>query len=173
MPNDNYTVSSVSITYQGITERLLNCFNDAMDIHETRRINLRQLIDEKFSGVAARLATALDMKPPQLHRWLAKEEAKRQNINEHSARGIELRLSLPRGWLDQEGGGEDVTLSPALPPRQLTVSELLDSLKSEVGELPEPIRRAASDMMIEYIKTLDEETGKQLAAAIERIIGKK
>lgn len=149
MPNDNYTVSRVSITSRGITERLLNCFNDAMDIHDTRRLRLRQLIDEKFSGIAARLATALNMKPPQLHRWLAKEEAKRQNINEHSARGIEIKLALPRGWLDQEGGAEEIPSTPMLTPRLQALVGLFEGLTEEqqeetLRELEETQRRNAA-----------------------------
>lgn len=42
-----------------------------MGISEIRRTRLRKLIDERFDGVTLRLATALDMKPPQLHRWLS------------------------------------------------------------------------------------------------------
>lgn len=152
-----------------IPRLVINGLNLDMDINEIRRARLRAAIDDKFNGIAGQMADAIGRPRPNISGLLSGTRA----IGEKLARDIEMRLSLPRGWLDQAGGGEDVTLSPALPPRQLTVSELLDSLKSEVGELPEPIRRAASDMMIEYIKTLDEETGKQLAAAIERIIGKK
>lgn len=68
-----------------------------MDDKEIRRKNLRGLIDERYQGVAARLAAALDMKPPQLHRWLSG----RQGVSEDSARAIEAMLNLPRKWLDR------------------------------------------------------------------------
>lgn len=73
---------------------------------DTRRSRLRTLIDERFDGVAARLATTLDMKPPQLHRWLSG----RQGISEDSARAIERKIGLSRGWLDT-----DDTAQNALP----------------------------------------------------------
>lgn len=67
-----------------------------MEIAEIRRTQLRKLIDERFDGVTLRLAVALDMKPPQLHRWLSGG----QGIHEESARKIEEKLKIQRGWLD-------------------------------------------------------------------------
>ena len=65
---------------------------------ETRVARLKLLIDERFEGKAARLAHALDMKPPQLHRWLKA----RQGVSEDSARAIEEKLGLPNHWLDED-----------------------------------------------------------------------
>ncbi len=75
-----------------------------MDITEIRRRRLRELIDTHFSGVAIRLANHLGMKPPQLHRWLAKG----QGMREDSARAIEEKAGLPKLWLDQD---PDLSLS--------------------------------------------------------------
>lgn len=74
-----------------------------MDTNEIRRIKLRQLIDERYDGKVARLAAFLDMKPPQLHRWLSGG----QGVHENSARAIERDCGLPPGWLD---------LPPDAPP---------------------------------------------------------
>ena len=80
-----------------------------MGISEIRRTQLRKLIDERFEGVTLRLATALEMKPPQLHRWLSGG----QGIREDSARKIEERLQLGHGWLD---GIERPAPIPPHPP---------------------------------------------------------
>lgn len=80
-----------------------------MDKNEIRRLRLRQLIDERYEGKVARLAAFLDMKPPQLHRWLAGG----QGVHENSARGIERDCGLPPGWLD---------LPPAALPEPSNVS---------------------------------------------------
>lgn len=74
-----------------------------MDTNEIRRVKLRQLIDERYDGKVARLAAFLDMKPPQLHRWLSGG----QGVHENSARAIERDCGLPPGWLD---------LPPDAPP---------------------------------------------------------
>lgn len=81
-----------------------------MGISEIRRIQLRKLIDEQFEGVTLRLATALEIKPPQLHRWLSDG----QGIREDSARKIEERLQLGHGWLDGIERPAAYTPSPAL-----------------------------------------------------------
>lgn len=84
-------------TYQTVN----NAVNFAlMNIFEIRRKRLRQLIDMKFDRVVLRCAEELDMKPPQLHRWLSETAKSRQNMHENSAREIESKLGLPRGWMD-------------------------------------------------------------------------
>ena len=90
-------VNNCSGTYQTVIDAV-ECA--AMDIYETRRLNLRKLIKEQFGGVVLRCADALVMKPPQLHRWLSAAAKSRQNMDEKSARNIEMRLSLQRGYLD-------------------------------------------------------------------------
>lgn len=87
-----------------------------MGISEIRRGRLRKLIDERFDGVTLRLATALEMKPPQLHRWLSGG----QGIREDSARKIEERLQLGQGWLD----GIEHTVSYAHPPALFELYQL-------------------------------------------------
>lgn len=68
-----------------------------MNVKEVRKIKLQRLIDHRFGGVAARLASALEMKPPQLNRWLSGG----QGISEESARSMEKKLSLASGWMDR------------------------------------------------------------------------
>lgn len=132
-----------------------------MDDREIRVAMLRQLINDKFGGVAARLAIALDMKPPQLHRWLSG----RQGVSSESARAIEARLGLARGWLDRlgdlpppEGQEEDRAASAAglpgaettylprkapAPPRNPEVSRALFDLARELerGDLSDEARK--------------------------------
>ena len=84
-----------------------------MDKKEIRRIRLRKLIDDRFDGKAARLATALDMKAPQLHRWLSGG----QGMNEDSADNICKIVGLPMGWLDTL----DDLPAPAAPRENVSV----------------------------------------------------
>lgn len=74
-------------------------------IYETRRRRLRELVDSRFAGVVVDCARELDMRAPQLYRWLREPEpgAQTRRIEEDSARAIEERLSLGRGWLDEAG----------------------------------------------------------------------
>ena len=92
-----------------------------MDKSEIRRVRLRQLIDDRYDGKVARLAAFLDMKPPQLHRWLSGG----QGVHENSARGIERACGLPPGWLD---------IPPDAPPPALPEP-------SNVSAAPERLRR--------------------------------
>ncbi|THF61421.1 hypothetical protein E6C76_20280 [Pseudothauera nasutitermitis] len=132
-----------------------------MDDKEIRVAMLRQLINDQFGGVALRLAIALDMKPPQLHRWLSE----RQGVSAESARAIEMKLGLARGWLDRlsdlppsEGQGErlpttavDHSDEPALclprkaptPSRNPEVSRALFDLAHELerGDLTDEARK--------------------------------
>lgn len=83
-----------------------------MSKNEIRRLRLRQLIDERYDGKVARLAAFLDMKPPQLHRWLSGG----QGVHEDSARAIERDCGLPPGWLDVAPGTllvQEATPAPA------------------------------------------------------------
>lgn len=73
---------------------------DPMGIKETRLNRLKELIATRFDGVALRLASALDMKPPQVHRWISGN----QGIHEDSARMIETKLGLVPHWLDGATG---------------------------------------------------------------------
>lgn len=109
---------------------------------ETRRERLRTLIDDHFMGVAARLATALDMKPPQLHRWLSG----RQGISEESARGIEQKLDLTPGWLDRPS--DDVGLSPE-------AAEFAERVRHELAE------RDVPEHMMETILTIISSSPKK------------
>jgi len=59
-----------------------------MDKNDIRRARLRQIISDRFQGTVARLAAFLDMKPPQLHRWLSGK----QGIHEDSAEAMCKKL---------------------------------------------------------------------------------
>lgn len=83
----------------------------SMNVKEVRKIKLQRLIDHRFGGVAARLAAALEMKPPQLNRWLTGG----QGISEESARSMERKLSLAGGWMDRLP--ESLKDSPAVAGR--------------------------------------------------------
>jgi phage repressor protein C with HTH and peptisase S24 domain len=72
------------------------------EIKAIRLERLRQLIDDRYNGNAGRCADFMGMKRPQLNRWLTPNEETRQGISEDSARAIEMKHGLPRGWMDSE-----------------------------------------------------------------------
>lgn len=67
-----------------------------MNIYETRRIRLRQLIDERFEGVQARLAAVIARQPDYISRCLRGTK----RIGEDFGRHVERSVGLPERWLD-------------------------------------------------------------------------
>jgi phage repressor protein C with HTH and peptisase S24 domain len=68
-----------------------------VDIYETRRARLRELIDTKFGGKQVGLATAIERQPDYISRCL--KGTKR--IGEDFARFVEQQTEMPVGWLDR------------------------------------------------------------------------
>lgn len=132
---------------------------DTMDVREIRLERLRKILAEKCGGVIAELARRIDKSAPQVRVMLNPEKPGGRWIGEKIARAIEHRLSLPRGWLDQEEGEipterledrppvipEDLWAS--LPPKARALVEEIVS-KSASGGLTE------SDLML-LITTTD------------------
>lgn len=75
--------------------------NDRMNIHDTRRMRLKQLLSERYNGSSARLAEEADVSPSYLSRMLASSDSPHvRNIGEKMARSLEEKLRLPAGTLD-------------------------------------------------------------------------
>jgi phage repressor protein C with HTH and peptisase S24 domain len=68
-----------------------------VDIYETRRARLRELIDTQYGGKQVGLATAIERQPDYISRCL--KGTKR--IGEDFARVVEQRTGMPAGWLDR------------------------------------------------------------------------
>lgn len=78
------------------------CYKLEMDIFETRRTNLKRLIDDQYSGSYASFADAADTKASQISRFFMDTSNKNaRNIGEKTARKIEQALNLQAGQLDQ------------------------------------------------------------------------
>jgi DNA-binding transcriptional regulator YdaS (Cro superfamily) len=72
-----------------------------MDVHQTRRANLRWLIENECEGVAANLARTLGIQATQLSRIFSENARHRRNIGARLARAIEQATSKRRGWMDE------------------------------------------------------------------------
>lgn len=72
-----------------------------MDIYETRRHNLRDLVIARFNSRIAGLAEAIDRAPSYMSRCLTGKPENRKRIGEDLARDIESRLGLGPLWLDR------------------------------------------------------------------------
>ena len=72
-------------------------------IGETRRANLRRLIETKYDGVVQRLAKECGIQHSQLWRVLKEDQVAGQPryVGERLARKIEEASGLHAGWLDQ------------------------------------------------------------------------
>lgn len=73
---------------------------------EVRRKNLRLLIERRFDGSQKNFSLSTGISPSQLGQWLSEGESSgTRNMSERSARRLEVRLSLPAGWLDVDHDG--------------------------------------------------------------------
>lgn len=84
-----------------------------MDIYETRRSNLLNLIAREYGGNQTAFARAAHVSAPQVNRWVSETAKDKRSITEESARKIEAALGKPAGWLD---GADLVEAWPQLPP---------------------------------------------------------
>ena len=71
---------------------------------ETRRLNLKRLIAERYEGSIAAFARAADRNPNLISLVLSTNERIKRTLGERQARLIEKHMSLPEGWLDIERG---------------------------------------------------------------------
>lgn len=92
----------------------------AMDTYEARRQALKAIIDRQFGGSIARLAEFVDIKPPQISRWLSVTTKDPRKITENSARALEEKLGLPEKYLDQV---DQVDITIIEPDGRYTVTE--------------------------------------------------
>lgn len=79
------------------------------ELTEARKRNLLRLVETRFSGNFTNLAKACGRSQSQISNVLRLNNSK--NIGEKWARGIEIELGLPTGWLDS---GADVPVTPGL-----------------------------------------------------------
>lgn len=85
-----------------------------MDIHDTRRNNLRAIIDLRFGGRIIDLATAIDRQQSYVSSLLNGKPPHLKNLGEKLARKIELLLDLEPLSLDSdEFKIQDNGLTPA------------------------------------------------------------
>jgi hypothetical protein len=99
------------------------CDTPAMAIFALRRANLRDLINNKFNGVAAKAAAELGMQASYMSRVFSDNPAHSRNIGNDLARKIERVFDLPEGWMDREHPGNGQT-GLAVEPRSVTIAEL-------------------------------------------------
>lgn len=84
-----------------------------MDAKYNRRQHLLKIIEKRFGGNSGKCADFLEMKRPQLSRWITSNEGARQGIAEDSARLIEKKLGLASGSMDSDiANGPELQLGP-------------------------------------------------------------
>lgn len=74
-----------------------------MDIYKKRKEMLRRLINDLFSDSQAEFSRKTGIKSSQINRWISETASDPRNITEPSARDIEERAGVGRGYLDGIG----------------------------------------------------------------------
>jgi SOS-response transcriptional repressor LexA len=92
-----------------------------MGIYETRRANLRWLIDHQYEGVAANLAKDLRIQASQLSRIFSPNPKNQRNIGTKLARAIEQVTRKPVGWMDEPHRFEEGKSEAAVPSKGVLV----------------------------------------------------
>ena len=123
-----------------------------MSISETRKSRFKKLVDDLFLGNQNEAARKLEIKPPQINRWLSDKNSDPRSISEISARKIEQKLNLPDGWLDGRTISAIINSASALTAEQKTAIY-------EVGQL-EPVIRDVVDLMREMSAQTQREVFK-------------
>lgn len=95
-----------------------------MDIYETRRNNLRTLIDEKANGNMAEFGRMVGKDRSQIKQYLSAEYNQGRSIGERVARDLEEMAEVPAGSLDIEPSG--AFRAPAIAAEDQSVFALLD-----------------------------------------------
>ena len=113
--------------------------NNHMDINEIRRENMRTLA--KQAGGAAKLGRKLEMSDSHIGQLIGRHA--KQNIGNKIARSVEIKLKLPRGWLDQPH-----TITGLDQDTYLYAAELAETAIQAVGITPKANNRARLYMMV-------------------------
>lgn len=97
---DQLSAVNTKDNHAGNIQRGAGMVQFAMDVKTARLLNLRTIIANDFGGNAGKCADKLEIKRPQIHRWVTTNDAARQGISEDSARSIEAKLGKPHGLMD-------------------------------------------------------------------------
>ncbi len=92
------------------------CLNAQMGTKQTRQANIRLLIKQRFNNNKGQFADAIGRPRPNISRLLSENATDRRGVGEDLARDIELRLSLPSGWLDTPQTASEKTTHTASEP---------------------------------------------------------
>lgn len=93
-------------TPAGHLPRGIRGYHDPVDIKAIRRKRLQQLIDLNFGKRQHAFADAVERSP----NYISRIASGKKGIGEDVARDIEIKLELPRGWLDRDDSNQPVTL---------------------------------------------------------------
>lgn len=104
-----------------------------MDVYDTRRQNLRQLVDQY--GAITTLADRLDRLPTQLSHYLGGGKS----MGGRFARHIETRLNLSNGWMD------------APHPGQHTPYRLMTAVERYLAASPDPAVADTIALLLEQL----------------------
>lgn len=100
-----------------------------MDIKAVRRARLRRLIQDRFSGVNAKLAEKIERQPDYVSRLLTDKPRHRRDLGEKLARDIERKVGLPLGWLDVDESDDPRAQQP------LAIYTVAESVQQRLLEL--------------------------------------
>lgn len=130
-----------------------------------RRTNFQRLVDTRFAGSQAALATALGLTRGRVSQLLNPAQA----FGERVAREIEDKLDLSTGWLDVPVDGERPERQPAesLGISPLTTVEALPIVLDALMAAPEPQREELALVLGLFLRTGATTYRKRLAELLD------
>lgn len=142
-----------------------------MDLAKVRERRVRLLINQRFEGVASRLALAIGRSANQVSRWFSEDPNNHRNIGERLARDIEQRLGLPASWLDQaprEYEPEDVpNIRVYTHDKHKDINGIIESFAEHLT--PEQLQEIDEDLLGVLKKMLDYATQNALTWGMQSL----
>jgi hypothetical protein len=115
-----------------------------LTIEDIRHARLLQLLQDPRFPTIQRLADAIDKSHAQVSQWKNRSERRNRegavtgvsNIDSNSARLIEERCGMPRGWMDHDPAYDSLRYGHQAPAEALEVEDLalLEDVKLVLGE---------------------------------------
>lgn len=143
-------------------------------VQDTRRDNLRELINNQFDGHPTRLARAAGVRQASLvSRYTTDRPSARKRMGERFARKIEAALQLEPGWMDIDHTVDDMQDERVLRER---LAAILDEVAVGLNGAPPPnVSWSYHDLgdkaalMRHHLAVLANDPGVQQALGPERL----
>ncbi len=129
-----------------------------MDVYKIRLINMGQILRENFGGKKARLAEALDRQPSSISKYWSENQKNHRNIDDETAREIELIVGKDEGWMDRLGQNDGNTRLTDRVCSDIKTNPTISRLVSSYMNAPLEVQSAIDDILARYRPVLGVES---------------